>query len=61
MLNNVIGFGESEWKIVWFQADIVGLEIDTDIKDILKIFSESNHSRIPVYKETLIIPLECYI
>ena len=28
------------------RADIVGLELDTDVKDILKIFSESNHSRI---------------
>ena len=36
------------------RADIiVGLELDTDVKDILKIFSESNHSRIPVYRETL--------
>ena len=39
------------------RADIVGLELDTDVKDILKIFSESNHSRIPVYKETLDNPI----
>ena len=58
MLNNVIGFGESRVEDCMVpRADIVGLELDTDIKDILKIFSESNHSRIPVYKETLDNPI----
>ena len=58
MLNNVIGFGESRVEDCMVpRADIVGLEVDTDVKDILKIFSESNHSRIPVYKETLDNPI----
>jgi len=58
MLNNVIGFGESRVEDCMVpRADIVGLELDTDVKDILKIFSESNHSRIPVYKETLDNPI----
>ena len=58
MLNNVIGFGESRVEDCMVpRADIVGLEFDTDVKDILKIFSESNHSRIPVYKETLDNPI----
>ena len=58
MLNNVIGFGESRVEDCMVpRADIVGLEVDTDVKDILKIFSESNHSRIPVYKENLDNPI----
>ena len=58
MLNNVIGFGESRVEDCMVpRADIVGLELDTDVKDILKSFSESNHSRIPVYKETLDNPI----
>ena len=58
MLNNVIGFGESRVEDCMVpRADIVGLEVDTDVKDILKIFSESNHSRIPVYNETLDNPI----
>ena len=58
MLNNVIGFGESRVEDCMVpRADIVGLELDTDVKDILKIFSESNHSRIPVYKENLDNPI----
>ena len=58
MLNNVIGFGESRVEDCMVpRADIVGLELNTDIKDILKIFSDSNHSRIPVYKETLDNPI----
>ena len=58
MLNNVIGFGESRVEDCMVpRADIVGLELDTDVQDILKIFSESNHSRIPVYKETLDNPI----
>ena len=58
MLNNVIGFGESRVEDCMVpRADIVGLELNTDVKDILKIFSDSNHSRIPVYKETLDNPI----
>ena len=39
MLNNVIGFGESRVEDCMVpRADIVGLELDTDVKDILKIF-----------------------
>ena len=58
MLNNVIGFGLSRVEDCMVpRADIVGLEIKTDSSDILKVFSESNHSRIPVYKENLDNPI----
>ena len=58
MLNNVIGFGISRVEDCMVpRADIVGLEIKTDTSDILKVFSQSNHSRIPVYKENLDNPI----
>ena len=58
MLNNVIGFGLSRVEDCMVpRADIVGLEIKTDSSDILKVFSESNHSRIPVYRENLDNPI----
>ena len=58
MLNNVIGFGESRVEDCMVpRADIVGLEININIKEILKTFSDSNHSRIPIYKETLDNPI----
>ena len=58
MLNNVIGFGESRVEDCMVpRADIVGMEININIKEILKTFSDSNHSRIPIYKETLDNPI----
>ena len=62
MLNNVIGFGESRVEDCMVpRADIVGLEININIKEILKTFSDSNHSRIPIdiekfLREILFVP-----
>ncbi|MEM9232995.1 MAG: hemolysin family protein [Pseudomonadota bacterium] len=39
------------------RADIVGVEVETDISDLLKTFSEANHSRLPVYRGDLDDPL----
>ena len=58
MLQNVIGFGSSRVEDCMVpRADIIGVDKDAKIKDVLKLFSNSNHSRIPVYKETLDDPL----
>ena len=58
MLQNVIGFGTSRVEDCMVpRADIVGVDKDAKIKDVLKLFSNSNHSRIPVYKETLDDPI----
>ena len=58
MLQNVIGFGISRVEDCMVpRADIVGVDKDSKIKDVLKLFSDSNHSRIPVYKETLDDPI----
>jgi CBS domain containing-hemolysin-like protein len=39
------------------RADIVAVEIDTPLEDVIKIFSEKAHSRLPVYRETLDDPV----
>ena len=58
MLQNVIGFGSSRVEECMVpRADIVGVDKDAKIKDVLKLFSNSNHSRIPVYRETLDDPI----
>ena len=58
MLQNVIGFGYSRVEDCMVpRADIIGVGKDSKIKDVLKLFSDSNHSRIPVYRETLDDPI----
>ena len=58
MLQNVIGFGTSRVEDCMVpRADIIGVDKDAKIKDVLKLFSNSNHSRIPVYRETLDDPI----
>ena len=58
MLQNVIGFGTSRVEDCMVpRADIIGVDKDAKIKDVLKLFSDSNHSRIPVYKENLDNPI----
>lgn len=39
------------------RADIVAVEVSTPFDDLLKVFAEEAHSRLPVYRETLDDPL----
>lgn len=39
------------------RADIVGVEIDTPLEALARLFAEAQHSRLPVYRETLDDPL----
>lgn len=39
------------------RADIVAVEIGTPLEDVIKIFSEKTHSRLPIYRETLDDPV----
>ena len=58
MLKNVIGFGSSRVEDCMVpRADIIGVEKDSEINEVLKLFSESNHSRIPLYKDNLDNPI----
>ena len=39
------------------RADIVGVELETSLDDLIKIYAEEAHSRLPIYRETLDDPL----
>ena len=39
------------------RADIVGVEIETTFDELIKLFAECAHSRLPVYRETLDDPV----
>ncbi len=39
------------------RAAIVAVEIETDLDDLLQLFAEATHSRLPVYRETLDNPV----
>ena len=35
------------------RADIVAVEVDTSLAELVKVFVEAEHSRLPIYRETL--------
>ncbi len=39
------------------RADIVGVEVETEFDDVIKLFADCAHSRLPVYRETLDDPV----
>ena len=39
------------------RADIIGVEIDTPLAELARIFAEAAHSRLPIYRETLDDPV----
>lgn len=39
------------------RADIVAVEVDTPLQALARLFAEAQHSRLPVYRETLDDPL----
>lgn len=54
MLANLLRFGELRVGDVMVpRADIVGIEESTPLKDLILRFREAQHSRLPVYRETL--------
>ncbi|MCP5432954.1 MAG: HlyC/CorC family transporter [Alphaproteobacteria bacterium] len=58
MLMNLLKFGELRVDDVMVpRADIEAVEASTGLADVLKIFSEAGHSRLPLYRETLDDPL----
>ena len=58
MLNNVIGFDSSRVEDCMVpRADIVSIDLRATVSQILKLFSECNHSRLPIYKDTLDNPV----
>ncbi|MGD0190270.1 MAG: hemolysin family protein [Rhizomicrobium sp.] len=58
MLANLLKFGELRVADVMVpRGDIVGVEERTPLQDLLIRFREAQHSRLPVYRETLDDPI----
>lgn len=58
MLGNLLKFGELRVEDVMVpRADIIAVEESTSLNDLLQVFREAQHSRLPIYRETLDDPL----
>lgn len=57
MLANLLKFGELRVSDVMIpRADIVAVDEDTSLPEFIALFREFQHSRLPVYRETLDVP-----
>jgi CBS domain containing-hemolysin-like protein len=58
MLGNILSFGELRVDDVMVpRADVVAVEESASLGDLLRLYSEENHSRMPIYRETLDDPI----
>ncbi len=58
MLANLLKFGETSVADVMVpRADIVAVEEKTPLSELIALFREAQHSRLPIYRETLDDPL----
>ena len=58
MLNNILGFRTVRIEDVMVQrADIISIDETTSIGDVIAVFREAGHSRLPVYRDTLDEPV----
>jgi CBS domain containing-hemolysin-like protein len=58
MLVNLLSFGELRVDDVMVpRADIVAVEIGTPLPELAAIFRDAQHSRLPIYRETLDDPV----
>jgi CBS domain containing-hemolysin-like protein len=54
MLRNLLHFGERDAGDVGVpRADVIAVAEDTSFTDLVQIFAEAGHSRLPVYREKL--------
>ena len=54
MLRNLLHFGERDAGDVGVpRADIIAVDEETSFADLVKLFEEAGHSRLPVYREEL--------
>ena len=57
MLANLLRFGELRVSDVMIpRADIVAVDEETSLADFIALFREVQHSRLPVYRDTLDVP-----
>jgi CBS domain containing-hemolysin-like protein len=58
MVLNILNFGELKVADVMVpRADIIAVEADTPLPDLVRIFRDAQHSRLPVYRDTLDNPV----
>ncbi|PKP76589.1 MAG: magnesium/cobalt efflux protein [Alphaproteobacteria bacterium HGW-Alphaproteobacteria-3] len=58
MLVNILNFGELRVDDVMVpRADVVGVEENASLDDVLRLYRELSHSRMPIYRETLDDPI----
>jgi CBS domain containing-hemolysin-like protein len=58
MMVNLLRFGDLRVDDVMVpRADIIAIEEGASVRELLKLFTEANHSRLPVYRETLDEPV----
>lgn len=58
MLRNLLRFGSLKVDDLMVpRADIVGVEVSSSLDAVMAVFAEAQHSRLPVYRETLDEPL----
>ncbi len=58
MLGNLLKFGALKVSDVMVpRADIVAVEQNTPLSDLVVVFREAQHSRLPIYRETLDDPV----
>ena len=54
MLGNILSFGELRVDDVMVpRADVVAVEEGAALNDLLRLYNDANHSRMPIYRETL--------
>src|SRR5688572_26694212 len=58
MLGNLLRFGELKVQDVMVpRVDIIAVEESTDLNELVRLFRDAQHSRLPVYRETLDDPV----
>lgn len=54
LINKVIELGDQRvYEAMTPRTEIIGIEITRDIKEVLKVFVESDFSKLPVYEDSL--------
>lgn len=58
MLGNILSFGDLRVDDVMVpRADVVAVEESATLGDLLRLYSGTNHSRMPIYRDTLDDPI----
>ena len=58
MVLNILNFGELKVADIMVpRADVIAIEASTSLPDLVRIFRDAQHSRLPVYRDTLDNPV----